>query len=59
MHHADPVQGIPLQSWVFPADRDAGVAAFEAPARQALAFFGDLVGPYLYEKLANIETAGV
>ncbi len=47
------------QSWVFPNDRDAGVAAFETPARRALAFFGDLVGPYLYEKLANVETAGV
>jgi aminopeptidase N len=59
VHHADEVQGIPLQSWVFPNDRDAGVAVFETPARQALAFFSDLVGPYLYEKLANIETAGV
>jgi aminopeptidase N len=59
VHHADPVGGIPLQSWVFPADRDAGITAFELPSRQALAFYGSLVGPYLYEKLANIQTAGV
>jgi aminopeptidase N len=59
VHHADPVQSIPLESWVFPADRNAGIAAFEVPARQALSFFSDLVGPYLYEKLANVETAGV
>jgi aminopeptidase N len=59
VHHADPVQGIPLESWVFPQDREAGTAAFEVPARQALSFYGDLVGTYLYERLANIETAGV
>jgi aminopeptidase N len=59
VHHADPVAGIPLDSWVFPADREAGTGVFELPARQALAFFSDYVGPYLYEKLANVETSGV
>jgi aminopeptidase N len=59
VHHADPVVGIPLESWVYPQDRDAVVPAFELTARQAMSFYSDLVGPYLYEKLANIETAGV
>jgi aminopeptidase N len=59
VHHADAVQGIPLESWVFPQDRDAGTPAFEVPSRQALTFYTSLVGPYLYEKLANVEAAGV
>jgi aminopeptidase N len=59
VHYADPVGGVPLESWVFPADREIGLAAFEVPARQAVEFFSDLVGPFPYEKLANIETAGV
>jgi aminopeptidase N len=58
VHHAEPVQGTALQSWVYPQDQQVG-AAFEVPARQALSFYGDLVGPYQYEKLANVETAGV
>jgi aminopeptidase N len=59
VHHADAVRGVPLDTWVFPKDRDAGVPAFELPARQAIDFYSELVGPYLYEKLANVEAAGV
>ncbi len=59
VHQVEPVSGVPLETWVFPRDRDPGYPAFEEPARQALAFFSDLVGPYPYEKLANVEAAGV
>ena len=49
------VKGIPLQTWVYPQDRDRGMATFEIPVRQSIEFFGNKIGPYPYEKLANIE----
>jgi aminopeptidase N len=59
VHHAGQVQGIPLQTWVFPQDRDAGVRALEGPARKAIEFYGAYIGPYPYEKLANIQAVGL
>ena len=46
--------GIPLQTWVPYQERDAGIAAFETPTRQAIEFYNDHIGPYPYEKLANV-----
>jgi aminopeptidase N len=57
--HQAPVQGIPMSTWVFHQDRDAGIATFETPARQAMEFFIDHIGPFSYEKLANVEAAGL
>jgi aminopeptidase N len=51
--------GTPLQTWVFHQDRDAGIAAFEVPTRQALEFYSNAIGPYPYEKLADVEAAGM
>jgi aminopeptidase N len=59
LHHAGEVDGVPLQTWVYPQDRDAGFAAFEPPARQAMEFFSRRIGPYPYEKLANVQAAGL
>jgi aminopeptidase N len=53
------INGIPLQSWVFPQDREAGIATFEVPVKEAMAFFSQAIGPYPYEKLANVEAAGM
>jgi len=53
------VAGIPLQTWVYRQDRDAGMATFETPMRQAIAFYTDRIGPFPYEKLAAVEAAGV
>ena len=50
---------MPLQTWVFPQDRDAGLTLFEETTRQAMAFFTERIGPYSYEKLANVEAAGL
>jgi aminopeptidase N len=58
-HHAGQVKGVPLQTWVFHRDRDVGFAAFEGPARRALEFYSEHVGPYPYEKLGNVQAAGV
>jgi aminopeptidase N len=58
-HHAGNVRGIPLQTWVYWQDRENGVITFEDPARKALEFFIDHIGPYSYEKLANVQAAGL
>jgi len=57
--HFGTVNGVPLQTWVFPQDREEGIASFEGPARGAMAFFMERIGPYPYEKLANVEAAGM
>ncbi len=58
VHHAGTVRGVPLQTWVYPQDRDAGRTLFEDTSRRAIEFFSDRVGPYPYEKLANVQAAG-
>jgi aminopeptidase N len=58
-HHAGSVRDIPLQTWVFPQNRDTGLALFEDLSRRTLAFFIDHIGPYSYEKLANVQAVGI
>ena len=52
------VQGVELSTWVAHQDDAAGQVYFE-PARRALEFFSDHVGPYPYENLANVAAAGL
>jgi aminopeptidase N len=56
--HAGFAAGVPLETWAFREDRARGAAAFERPARLALKFFSERIGPYPYEKLANVEAWG-
>lgn len=46
---------IEVQSWVYPQDRQAGFVDY-APAKDILSFFIKKLGPYSYEKLANVES---
>jgi len=57
-HHAGLVKGVELQTWVYHQEREAGAVWFETIARQAVEFFSEHIGPYSYEKLANVEAAG-
>ncbi len=57
--HYDEVDGRPLQSWVYPQDRENGFRDFSHPTRQALEYFSESIGPYAYEKLANVQSASV
>jgi len=59
VHHAGTVRGVPLQSWVFPQDQEAGYRLFETTTRQAVEFFSDRIGPYPYDKIANVQAAGI
>ena len=57
VHHGGMVRGVELQTWVPHQDLAMGVAAFEDPARKAIEFYSDHIGPYAYEKLANVSAA--
>ena len=57
--NAGMVSGVPLQTWVFPQNRDVGVLTFEDLSRRAMTFFVDRIGPHAYEKLANVQATGV
>jgi len=57
--HYGPATGIPLETWVAWQDRHQAAVTFELPARRAIAFFSEFVGPYPYERLANIIAAGL
>lgn len=58
-HHAAPVRGIPLQSWVFHQDREKAVPAHEDVARRVLEFYIEHIGPFPYEKLGGVQAAGL
>jgi aminopeptidase N len=57
-HHAGTVRSVPLQTWVHPRDRRAGLEALEGPSRRALDFFIERIGPFPYEKLGGVQAAG-
>lgn len=54
MHHGGYVKGVELQTWVAHQESETAPAGFEPSARQALEFFSENIGPYAYEKLANV-----
>ncbi len=58
VHHDGLVIGVPHQTWVYRQERSIGPAWFETKSRQAIEFFHNRIGPYSYEKLANVEAAG-
>ncbi|HKL89134.1 MAG TPA: M1 family metallopeptidase [Salinibacter sp.] len=49
------VDGVPVQSWVYPEDREAGFKDL-GQAPPILRFFEENLGPYPYEKLANVQS---
>ncbi len=53
--HAEQHHHIPIQYWVYPEDREAGFSAFE-PSANILQFFSTKLGPYPYDKLAQVES---
>ncbi|WNJ21354.1 M1 family aminopeptidase [Pontibacter sp. G13] len=47
--------GVPLSSWVYPQNREAGFFDYEI-AEQVLDFFVGKLGPFPYQKLANVQS---
>ncbi|GAB3644007.1 M1 family metallopeptidase [Spirosoma arcticum] len=52
------VSGVPVQSWLYPNDSQKGFIDYR-PAKQILQYFIDKIGPYSYEKLANVQSTTV
>lgn len=59
VQHVGDYNGIPIETWVFAKQRDAGFYDFAIPTKDALAFYSEWVGPYSYEKLANVQSNSV
>jgi aminopeptidase N len=59
VQHLGTFEGRPLQTWVYRQDRDAGFHDFAVPTRQVLEFYSDRIGPFSYEKLANVQSNSV
>lgn len=54
VQYVDEFDGKSIQTWVARQDRDAGFYDFAEPTKKVLQYYTDLIGPYSYEKLANI-----
>ncbi len=48
-----------IETWVYYQDREAGFYDFAVPTKQVLEFYSNYVGPFVYEKLANIQSNSV
>jgi aminopeptidase N len=57
--HFGNYRGIPLSSWVFPQEHDAGARGFAAYTQPVLEFYISHIGPYAFDKLAQVEANGV
>jgi aminopeptidase N len=53
--HFGTAAGVPLETWVFPQDRENGIVTFEEPTRRAIEFLSTHIGPFPYEKLADVQ----
>ena len=57
--YVDEFKGKSIQTWVYSKNREAGFYDFDEPTKKVLEFYSAYVGPYAYEKLANIQTPSV
>lgn len=55
IEQAGVVNGIPVETWVYPQDKKNGFSDF-AIAVKILDYFQNHVGPYAYKKLANVQS---
>ncbi|MBU3743148.1 MAG: M1 family metallopeptidase [Sediminibacterium sp.] len=59
VQYVDTFLGKSIETWVHPQNRAAGFYDFAEPTKKVLQFYSDYVGPYAYEKLANIQAPSV
>lgn len=58
MEMAGYADGIPIQTWVYPENMKEGFFDY-APAVEIVEYYNDLLGPYAFEKLANVQSKTV
>ena len=59
VQYVDQFENKSIETWVYHQDRDAGFYDFAEPTKQALEFYSSYIGPFAYEKLANIQSNSV
>jgi len=55
VQYVDTYDGISIQTWVYAQDREDGFFDF-ARSRRVIEFFSGFIGPFPYEKLANVQS---
>ncbi|TFH24558.1 MAG: M1 family peptidase [Bacteroidia bacterium] len=58
VQHLESASGIPVSSWVYPQNKEAGFLDYSM-ALQPLDFFESYLAPYPYKKLANVQSKTV
>jgi aminopeptidase N len=59
VQYLDPFMGKSIETWVYAKNREAGFYDFQEPTKKVLEFYSQYVGPFAYEKLANVQTPSV
>ncbi|MEJ0034143.1 MAG: M1 family metallopeptidase [Bacteroidota bacterium] len=59
VQHVDDFDHKSIETWVYYQDREKGFYDFAIPTKDVLAFYSDRIGPFAYEKLANIQSNSV
>ncbi|HEX8060377.1 MAG TPA: M1 family metallopeptidase, partial [Cyclobacteriaceae bacterium] len=59
VQHVDDFDHKAIETWVYYQDRDKGFYDFAIPTKDVLGFYSDRIGPFVYEKLANIQSNSV
>ncbi len=59
VQYVDRFDGKSIETWVYAQDRDAGFSDFAEPTKQVLEYYSNMVGPFAYERLANIQSNSV
>jgi len=59
IQYVGEVDGRSIQTWVHPQNREAGFYDFAEPTKDVIRFYSDYVGPYAYEKVANIQSPSI
>ena len=59
VQQVDDFDGKAIETWVYRQDRDAGFYDFAEPTKKVLAYYSDYIGPFSYERLANIQSNSV
>ena len=54
IQEVDRYEGVPIETWVYWQDRDRGFYDFAEPSKAVLAYYSDLIGPYVNDRLANV-----
>ncbi len=52
-------KGKSIETWVYAKNREHGFYDFKEPTKKVLEFYTNYIGPFAYEKLANIQSPSV